>query len=607
MEVLHQLNELTLVVPKDQASTPTTPKDLADAPKFPNKYIKIDLDNDACVLSEERPLQDLATTEDQPPGSAGTLFIIEVVDPDISDLLPSQLVKKHVEGRDGLSLPPEMEQDDVFTVYWPRLARQEPEVWKEEERIRAKKFWDVETYKDWDPIDLTLDHRRHYPWPVHPQRGYDFIFEGSVNGEDCVFHAAHECIAFYHAFQEGDKWIGYLLVDPIRYHRVFDIAYGETKDDDKIRPVSRKCFVDDLRPIERLRDAVQGLKHLFSLSDTTEGYDSPYWIKALIAIIVQRDTAEVVGVISKALDEIELSLHDDEKLGKSVPMWRSRLGRWRNTIYHQERVLRLMRTCLANDQKRPEYSESRERPLAQQRLHRKLTALEDELRDGRQRIDNVFQSLMSAMSIVESQKAIQQAEGVSKLTQLAFFFIPISFVATVFGMNVIEFTEKLNWMAWLFTSFGVLAATYLVLYRKEFANKTSHAFQLITSQRSKGRRTFTILKIESQRIASMIGEGAVVAVVFPFVYFWEFLRVCGSAIREILSKHFGLLFAGVVVLVLAGVGTWRLVISNLGVGAQVAIGICVVWAPVFILYCACFPVSGFHNALRRRRRRSSSV
>ncbi len=41
------------------------------------------------------------------------------------------------------------------------------------------------------------------------------------------------------------------------------------------------------------------------------------------------------------------------------------------------------------------------------------------------------------MSIIESQKAISEAETVSKLTALAFFFVPLSFIASVFGMNLV--------------------------------------------------------------------------------------------------------------------------------------------------------------------------
>ena len=50
--------------------------------------------------------------------------------------------------------------------------------------------------------------------------------------------------------------------------------------------------------------------------------------------------------------------------------------------------------------------------------------------------ESTFQALMGTMSILESQKAINEAEEVTKLTQLAFFFIPLTFVAGIFGMNL---------------------------------------------------------------------------------------------------------------------------------------------------------------------------
>jgi Mg2+ and Co2+ transporter CorA len=50
--------------------------------------------------------------------------------------------------------------------------------------------------------------------------------------------------------------------------------------------------------------------------------------------------------------------------------------------------------------------------------------------------ESTFTALMGTMSIIESGKAINEAEQVTKLTQLAFFFIPLTFVAGVFGMNL---------------------------------------------------------------------------------------------------------------------------------------------------------------------------
>lgn len=53
-----------------------------------------------------------------------------------------------------------------------------------------------------------------------------------------------------------------------------------------------------------------------------------------------------------------------------------------------------------------------------------------------QHCESTFNALMITMSLVESERAITEAEEVTKLTQLAFFFIPLTFVAGIFGMNL---------------------------------------------------------------------------------------------------------------------------------------------------------------------------
>ncbi|EAT89602.1 hypothetical protein SNOG_02871 [Parastagonospora nodorum SN15] len=46
-----------------------------------------------------------------------------------------------------------------------------------------------------------------------------------------------------------------------------------------------------------------------------------------------------------------------------------------------------------------------------------------------------IQTMMNKAMVLESHKAIEQAEDLKKLTLLASFFIPLSFVSSVFGMN----------------------------------------------------------------------------------------------------------------------------------------------------------------------------
>lgn len=60
--------------------------------------------------------------------------------------------------------------------------------------------------------------------------------------------------------------------------------------------------------------------------------------------------------------------------------------------------------------------------------------------------------LMNKAMIAESNKAITQAREVTKLTRLAFVFIPLSFTATFFGMNLGPLVERSAYGVWLWAS-----------------------------------------------------------------------------------------------------------------------------------------------------------
>lgn len=72
---------------------------------------------------------------------------------------------------------------------------------------------------------------------------------------------------------------------------------------------------------------------------------------------------------------------------------------------------------------------------------------------------------MNAAAIDESQKAISQAEGVAKLTTLAFFFVPLSFTTSVFGLNFRELSDGNHLILWVWsiTAAGTLILTYIAL------------------------------------------------------------------------------------------------------------------------------------------------
>lgn len=65
-----------------------------------------------------------------------------------------------------------------------------------------------------------------------------------------------------------------------------------------------------------------------------------------------------------------------------------------------------------------------------------------------------MEDLRNSVILSESHKAMEQARGVARLTLLAFFFLPLSFTTSFFGMNFSELgTRKLSLWIWAAASF----------------------------------------------------------------------------------------------------------------------------------------------------------
>jgi hypothetical protein len=90
----------------------------------------------------------------------------------------------------------------------------------------------------------------------------------------------------------------------------------------------------------------------------------------------------------------------------------------------------------------PEKSHSSEEWLRMEKIRKDLLRDYDELSVRCQsllrRCEAASGLLINRISIEEARRSVDQAELVSRFTRLAFVFIPLSFVASVFGMNVSE-------------------------------------------------------------------------------------------------------------------------------------------------------------------------
>jgi len=72
--------------------------------------------------------------------------------------------------------------------------------------------------------------------------------------------------------------------------------------------------------------------------------------------------------------------------------------------------------------------------------------------------------IMNNANIAESKRAISQAEKVGKLTLLAFFYVPLSFTTSFFGMNFRQFSSGPTLGIWLWFAVSVPVLALSVLF-----------------------------------------------------------------------------------------------------------------------------------------------
>lgn len=195
----------------------------------------------------------------------------------------------------------------------------------------------------------------------------------------------------------------------------------------------------------------------------------------------------------------------DSVVCPAIRVWRELMGHWRphlHEIYSLEsqyaRMLQSAETDSQDDKLNLDRSTLWSRDKQTQR---KFADLLDDLKSDRQTVlhhcESTFTMLMATMSLMESEKAINEAEEVTKLTELAFFFIPLTFVAGIYGMNlgvcgvwrylkaVINALQAFSptgpsvW-SWAVTSVGLSCITYIVLYYQAI-------MRFVRTQRSKRR------------------------------------------------------------------------------------------------------------------------
>ncbi|KAL8943781.1 MAG: hypothetical protein Q9211_000864 [Gyalolechia sp. 1 TL-2023] len=150
-------------------------------------------------------------------------------------------------------------------------------------------------------------------------------------------------------------------------------------------------------------------------------------LQYLLRIILQ-DTLTILRSINLALTDIDGSMLDDERLQSGIDSWRRILHRFETELRHLETSIPEFARYVVN-------AEGASGTGICGELLGQCTL---QITKAQERRTTTYKSLMTAMSLVESKRGISEAESVTKLTELAFFFIPLTFAASLFSMQVKE-------------------------------------------------------------------------------------------------------------------------------------------------------------------------
>ncbi|KAL9118148.1 MAG: hypothetical protein Q9187_005311 [Circinaria calcarea] len=176
--------------------------------------------------------------------------------------------------------------------------------------------------------------------------------------------------------------------------------------------------------------------------------------------IISGDTLELIHLMDLALSEIGHDILDDSVIQQRLLHWRHLIEKFDITLRQLQKSLIqfagfLTPTQMAKSSVQPN------KPTGSVPLNILLQDSLKHLSELQQRTSKSYKSLMANMSIINSKRGIAEAESVTKLTELAFFFIPLTFSASIFSMQVRELNPtRVSVSAFFILAIIITASSY---------------------------------------------------------------------------------------------------------------------------------------------------
>lgn len=320
------------------------------------------------------------------------------------------------------------------------------------------------------------------------------------------------------------------------------------------QPTTNSVVYEQLSPFQSTVEAFE--KWLASApANEVDKYKNRLGPGSMIFRIAHQDTVDLLKLMRSAVAKIDQASSDIELQEKALH-WRCRLDEFRALLANIEASLQSFVDFLHADtsSSRNDSCAKLDTDPIEYLLHDAITAIEVH----KQRITQAYSSLTSKTQISDSHRSIAEAETVTRLTELAFLFIPLSFTTSIFGMQFISgSTPATTYIA------VALALTSGAYFLRFIIDRT-------TERRSDLRRSVrnSITAYAKLRAGSRIPTAT-------------FLRWLVHVVKRYLRKFRRLSFLGATILIMVVIPLPIIWASSLDIGLQIATSCLLTSIPTF--------------------------
>ncbi|RAR04102.1 mg2+ transporter -like zinc transport protein [Stemphylium lycopersici] len=193
--------------------------------------------------------------------------------------------------------------------------------------------------------------------------------------------------------------------------------------------------------IERLQVPSSTLeKFEASMRNLGKGKETAFDPLRAVFRIIHDDTNSLMDVIEDSLQRIRSDTLDEALLEQRIAFWRKLIHNLNSGLTELDQQLRAF-VHFMDDLDSVYFSDSQRGELPSEQLARDTRQT---LRSCLGLLERSSMALLTEIQIVDSRRSIAEAESISKLTELAFVFIPLSFVASLFSMEIRELDGALD-------------------------------------------------------------------------------------------------------------------------------------------------------------------